>query len=59
MDYPPDREPIDLTDLDELIPAIVPDAEIVGMSKMGDSAGVAIYQLPHSMLCLTMPFRWL
>jgi hypothetical protein len=29
-----------------LIPAIVPDAEIVGMSKMGNSAEVAIYQLP-------------
>jgi AraC family transcriptional regulator len=46
MKSTPEREPIDLTDLDELIPAIVPDAEIVGMSKIGNSAGIAIYQLP-------------
>jgi AraC family transcriptional regulator len=41
-----DREPIDLSDLDELIPAIVPDAEVLGVSKMSNSAQVAIYQLP-------------
>ncbi len=46
MDYPPDREPIDITDLDELRTLAVPDAEIVGMSAMGSSAQVTIYQLP-------------
>jgi AraC family transcriptional regulator len=46
MDFPQTQEPIDFTDLDDLIPAIVPDVEVVGMSKMGNSAGVAIYQLP-------------
>jgi AraC family transcriptional regulator len=46
MDFTPDKEPIDIGDLDELLTALVPDAEIVGMSAMGNSAQVAIYQLP-------------
>jgi AraC family transcriptional regulator len=46
MDFSPDREPIDFTDLDDLIPAIVPNGEVIGMSKIGNSAGVGIYQLP-------------
>jgi AraC family transcriptional regulator len=46
MDFPTDREPIDISDLDELRTLAVPDAEIVGMSQMGNSAQVTIYQLP-------------
>jgi AraC family transcriptional regulator len=46
MDFSQDREPIDISDLDELRALAVPDAEIVGMSKMGNSAQVTIYQLP-------------
>jgi AraC family transcriptional regulator len=46
MDFPLDREPIDIRDLDELRTLAVPDAEIVGMSAMGNSAQVTIYQLP-------------
>ncbi len=46
MDFPPDKEPLDISDLDELRTLAVPDAEIVGMSKMGNSAQVTIYQLP-------------
>jgi AraC family transcriptional regulator len=46
MEFSPNREPIDFTDLDDLIPAIVPGVEIIGVSKIGNSAGVAIYQLP-------------
>jgi AraC family transcriptional regulator len=42
----PNPEPIDISDLDELRTLAVPDAEIVGMSKMGNSAQVTIYQLP-------------
>ncbi|WP_310422673.1 hypothetical protein, partial [Chamaesiphon sp. VAR_48_metabat_135_sub] len=44
MDFPPDKEPIDISDLDELRTLAVPDAEIVGMSEMGNSAQVTIYQ---------------
>jgi AraC family transcriptional regulator len=46
MDFPPDQEPIDISDLDELRTLAVPDAEIVGASEMGNSAQVTIYQLP-------------
>jgi AraC family transcriptional regulator len=46
MDFPSDREPLDISDLDELRILAVPDAEIVGLSKMGNSAQVTIYQLP-------------
>jgi AraC family transcriptional regulator len=46
MDFPSDREPIDISDLDELRTLAVPDAEIVGISQMGNSAQVTIYQLP-------------
>jgi AraC family transcriptional regulator len=46
MNFHPDRDLIDTSDLDELITLVVPDAEIVGMSTMGNSAQVAIYQLP-------------
>ncbi len=46
MNYSPDREPIDISDLDQLRTLAVPDAEIVGMSEMGSSAQVTIYQLP-------------
>jgi AraC family transcriptional regulator len=46
MDFPPDKEPIDISDLDQLRALAVPDAEIVGMSKMGNSSQVTIYQLP-------------
>jgi AraC family transcriptional regulator len=46
MDFPSYREPIDTSDFDELRALAVPDAEIVGMSTMGHSAQVAIYQLP-------------
>lgn len=46
MDFPPDQEPLDISDLDELRTLAVPDAEIVGMSEMGNSAQVTIYQLP-------------
>jgi AraC family transcriptional regulator len=46
MDCPPNREPIDISDLDELRTLAVPDAEIIGMSEMGNNAQVTIYQLP-------------
>ncbi len=46
MDFPPGQEPLDISDLDELRALTVPDAEIVGMSAMGNSAQVAIYQFP-------------
>jgi AraC family transcriptional regulator len=46
MDFPPDQEPIDISDLDALRTLAVPDAEIVGISAMGNSAQVTIYQLP-------------
>jgi AraC family transcriptional regulator len=46
MNFPPDQEPIDISDLDSLRALAVPDAEIVGMSTMGNSAQVTIYQLP-------------
>jgi AraC family transcriptional regulator len=46
MDFPSDPEPLDISDLDELRILAVPDAEIVGMSAMGNSAQVTIYQLP-------------
>jgi AraC family transcriptional regulator len=46
MDFPRTQEPIDISDLDQLRTLAVPDAEIVGMSKMGNSAQVTIYQLP-------------
>jgi AraC family transcriptional regulator len=46
MNFPTDREPIDISDLDQLRILAVPDAEIVGMSTMGNSAQVTVYQLP-------------
>jgi AraC family transcriptional regulator len=46
MNFPQIQEPIDISDLDQLRTLAVPDAEIVGMSKMGNSAQVTIYQLP-------------
>ncbi len=46
MNFPPNQEPIDISDLDSLRALAVPDAEIVGMSTMGNSAQVTIYQLP-------------
>jgi AraC family transcriptional regulator len=46
MDFPPDQEPIDISDLDQLRTLAVPDAEIIGSSEMGNSAQVTIYDLP-------------
>jgi AraC family transcriptional regulator len=46
MASPEDQEPIQISNLEELIPAIVPKAEILGMSTMGDSVQLVIYQLP-------------
>jgi AraC family transcriptional regulator len=46
MESPEGREPVQINNLDELIPEIVPKAEILGMSAMKDSVQLVIYQLP-------------
>jgi AraC family transcriptional regulator len=46
MESPEGREPVQISNMEELIPEVVPKAEIVGMSAMRDSVQLAIYQLP-------------
>jgi AraC family transcriptional regulator len=46
MESPADREPVQISNLEDLIPEIVPTAEILGMSTMRDSVQLVIYQLP-------------
>jgi AraC family transcriptional regulator len=41
-----DREPIKISNLEDLMPEVVPKAEILGMSTMRDSVQLVIYQLP-------------
>jgi AraC family transcriptional regulator len=46
MESPADREPVQISNLEDLIPEVVPKAEILGMSTMRDSVQLVIYQLP-------------
>ncbi len=46
MESSADREVIQISNLEDLIPEVVPKAEILGMSTMGDSVQLVIYQLP-------------
>jgi AraC family transcriptional regulator len=46
MESPESREPVQISNLEDLIPEVVPKAEIVGMSVMRDSVQLVIYQLP-------------
>jgi AraC family transcriptional regulator len=45
MESPTDREPVQISNLEDLIPEVVPKAEILGMSTMRDSVQLVIYQL--------------
>ena len=46
MESAGDWEPAQMSNIEELIPEVVPKAEIVGMSTMRDSVQLVIYQLP-------------